>query len=115
VGKIKSLMDIDPMKYERGLKILEKSLPVGFEIEDIDIVFTISIGNSFGWAYKNGIHFDVLGFFEHYDIDDDHIFECFLGHELHHRAYDKLFYNDAKSAEEKFYAYLAYEGLGKIL
>jgi len=108
---IKKMMLIDSDVYEKGVQVVKDAMPDSSELSDIDIVFTISVGNSFGWAYKNGIHFDVINFFTFFDIDEPNVYECFIGHELHHRSFDKLVTTEPKSAEEHFYCFLAYEGL----
>lgn len=108
---IEKLLSIEKSVYDNGVVVVQNALPENFELEDIDIVFTISIGNSFGWAYKNGIHFDVINFFKFFDVDNKGTFEAFIGHELHHRAFGKLIHKEAESGEGMFYSFLAYEGL----
>lgn len=110
-ANIEKLANMDRKVYDDGIQIVERAFPNGFQMDDIDIVFTIGIGNSFGWAYKNGIHFDVINFFQYYTLEDTKEFEAFIGHELHHRSFDKLVSNKPLSAESEFYHFLAYEGL----
>ncbi|NBI05399.1 DUF5700 domain-containing putative Zn-dependent protease [Senegalia massiliensis] len=112
--EIKKLLLIDESIVKEGLKYTINGLPSYINFDSLDVIFTISIGNSFGWPYKNCIHFDVLSFFKLCNINDLKLFKSFIGHEVHHIGYNKFSQevNISKfNPEEYLYYFLAFEGL----
>jgi hypothetical protein len=86
-------------------------LPEEITFDELEFLFTISIGNSFGWPHKHYIHFDIIKFFK---VFDKEAFRNFIGHEVHHIGLNKFFdlIDDSKiSPEEYLYLFLAFEGL----
>lgn len=40
------------------ISVALRGLPDDFELPDLNFIFTIGIGQSFGYVYNNGMHFD---------------------------------------------------------
>jgi len=90
-------------------KLLANGLPDELLRSDINmnILLIVSIGNSFGWPYKNYIDFDVtnLGFI-HSKEELLHL----IAHEIHHTFFGALIPEEMKP-EEYFLLNFAFEGL----
>lgn len=78
---------------ELVLKAIEKArfgLPDNIELNDIRIIFTIGLGMSGGWIYKNNTHYDLK------IVVDDKTTGGLLNtiaHECHHMGYNQIFEN----------------------
>ncbi len=87
-------------------------LPKGFEYGDLNFIFTISIGMSFGWVHENNSHFDVIQLIKMNTLEG---FKSSLAHEIHHIAMNRIFDDvldfEKISPEELFYVYFSGEGL----
>lgn len=112
--KIKKLVNLDMVIFDEGLQYTYKGLPEGVKFDQLDMIFTISIGNSFGWPYKDCVHFDVINLFKFMDIDNLEVFRAFVGHEIHHigmgRILDEINNKDI-DLEGYFYNFFSFEGL----
>ncbi len=91
------------------VKAAEK-LPKNIQLPDFDILITVGIGNSFGWPYKNVIHFDFIEALTQYESIQQ--LENLIAHELHHIGFQKYFANfsDLDNWQE-FLFFFAFEGL----
>ena len=89
--------------------LLKNALPnaVFDSVEQITILFTISIGNSMGWPYGNYVHFDVANL----DLlGDREAFLHVLAHEIHHILFPSLL-SENMTPQQYFFANFAFEGL----
>jgi len=112
--KIKKIYNLDKRIFNDGLQYACNGLPEIELFNKLNIIFTISIGNSFGWPYENCVHFDVINLFKIMDIDNLEVFKAFIGHEVHHIGlirYSNDIYNRNLSLEEYFYLFFSFEGL----
>lgn len=112
--KIKKLVNLDKKVFSDALQYTYNGLPKDAKLGNLDMIFTISIGNSFGWPYKNCVHFDVINLFKFIDIDNLEVLKAFIGHEAHHIGLNK--YLDEISSrdielEGYFYNFFSFEGL----
>jgi hypothetical protein len=86
-------------------------LPDDINLPHLNFVFTIGIGQSFGYAYNNGMHFDFLQLMRERSMDE---FCSTISHEVHHVGisllHDKIDLNSI-SLEALFYLYFSGEGL----
>jgi uncharacterized protein YjaZ len=102
---------LKPDIFNEQLSIALKGLPDDLELDELSFVFTIGIGQSFGYAHGNGMHFDFLQLAKEKSIEE---FRSTISHEIHHvvmyRFYDKLNV-DALSLESQFYVSFSAEGL----
>lgn len=79
-------------------------------LETITIVSTIGIGNSFGYPYKNHIHFDAKRMKKF--LPDDETLIALIAHEIHHILMNNLFNEiDFKSSKDYFLVNFSFEGL----
>lgn len=97
--------------FQEQIRVALKGLPENINMPDLSFVFTIGIGQSFGYAHENGMHFDFLQLIRNKSIDD---FCATISHEVHHVGVDlihqKLDFN-LISIEDLFYVYFSGEGL----
>ncbi|RDY27295.1 hypothetical protein CHL78_009925 [Romboutsia weinsteinii] len=97
--------------FEEQIKIALKGLPGNIILPQINFIFTIGIGQSFGYAHKDGTHFDFLQLAKDKSISE---FCSTISHEVHHIGvniiHDKIDLNSI-SLEELFYLYFSGEGL----
>ena len=61
--KIKKIYNLDKRIFNDGLQYACNGFPEIELFNKLNIIFTISIGNSFGWPYENCVHFDVINLF----------------------------------------------------
>lgn len=97
--------------FEEQIAITLDGLPDGFILPDVNFLFTLGIGQSFGWVYDNHSHFDFLQLVKDVSFDE---FCKIIAHEVHHVAINKLFSHldvASFSLEDMFYLYFAAEGL----
>lgn len=102
---------LTPELFQKQIPIAMKGLPYDMVLPDLNFIFTIGIGQSFGYPYKNGMHFDFLQLVKDYCIND---FCATISHEIHHVGlniiHEKINF-DAISLEALFYLYFSGEGL----
>jgi len=100
-----------PEIFEQQIKVALKGLPNYVKLPHINFLFTIGIGQSFGWILENNVHFDFLQLIKDKSLDD---FIATISHEVHHVAINFLSKEmdfNSISLEELFYLYFAEEGL----
>ncbi len=106
-----SLLDFDSEALNEQAQIAKKGLPDDLKIEQVDLVFTIGIGPSFGYIHGNNIHFDFLQLVKEKSKAE---FDASIAHEIHHVGFNALISEEAMrklSLEELFYLYFSGEGL----
>lgn len=94
-------------RIKGAYELARKGLPDDLDADEVDLVFTIGIGMSFGYVYKGNAHFDFL------QLSKDMSFEAFfasLAHEIHHLLIDKVL-PSTFTPEELFYLFFSAEGL----
>ncbi|MEG2916849.1 MAG: DUF5700 domain-containing putative Zn-dependent protease [Clostridium sp.] len=105
---------LEVITEEKVLKALEKTvagLPNSVDFSDLKLIFSIGMGNSGGWFYKNYSHYDVIIFLENFN---EEVMLNTIAHEYHHVGINMLLsrIEDGNgSMEENFYRELAFEGL----
>lgn len=110
--KLKELeKSLTPELFEKQISIALKGLPDDITLPDLNFVFTIGIGQSFGYVYKNGMHFDFLQLVKDRSISE---FCSTVSHEVHHVGmniiHEQIDMNTI-SLESLFYLYFSGEGL----
>lgn len=102
---------LTPNLFQEQISIALKGLPDDIILPDLNFIFTIGIGQSFGYAYENGMHFDFLQLVKDKSINE---FCSTISHEVHHVGvniiHEKINLNTI-SLEELFYLYFSGEGL----
>lgn len=102
---------LTPSLFKEHISIALKGLPDDYILHDINFIFTIGIGRSFGYAHQNCTHFDFLQLVKDKSISD---FCSTIAHEVHHVAIyamqDQIDIN-TMSLEALFYSYFCPEGL----
>lgn len=83
--------DEEIMSYAYNLA--KKSFPKTYQFNDFELVFTCGIGQSYGYPYKNSMHFDILQLIKEHKTQE---FQYALAHEIHH-----LFFNQNIKPEEE--------------
>jgi len=102
---------ITPELFEEQIKITLKGLPDDTLLPDLDFIFTIGIGQSFGYVNNNGMHFDYLQLIKDISVDD---LRSTISHEVHHVGMNTVLSNmniNSISLESLFYLYFSGEGL----
>lgn len=97
--------------FEEQIKLAMNGLPKEFKLPNIKVMFTIGIGQSFGYAHNNSIHFDFLKLVKENNLRK---FISIIGHEIHHVALNILEESidiDKLTVEEFFYLCFTGEGL----
>lgn len=97
--------------FESQIMIALKGLPDDIVLPDLNFIFTIGIGQSYGYAHKNGMHFDFLQLIKDKSIDD---FCATISHEVHHVGMNLLHNRidlNSLPVEGLFYLYFTGEGL----
>lgn len=93
---------------EEAYQIAANGFPSGYHFPDCQILFTCGIGQSFGYANENGMHFDIMQLFRHYENEN---FRLMIAHELHHLIFLDNIRFDESSPEAYFLQWFAIEGL----
>lgn len=108
---INSLCNMDINKINEAIKWAFYGLPESVKLNDIEIILSISLGPSGGWAYKNYSYYDVVLLCKNYD---EEAFLNTVAHELHHIGFSNLITEEElkkMSLEELFFIYFSGEGL----
>lgn len=102
---------LTPGLFEEQISIALKGLPDDIILPDLNFIFTIGIGQSFGYVYKNCMHFDFLQLVRDKCISD---FCATISHEVYHVGlniiHERIDLNTI-SLEALFYLYFSGEGL----
>lgn len=97
--------------FEEQVLVALRGLPDDIALPDINFIFTIGIGQSFGYVYENGTHFDFLQLVRDKSIND---FCSTIAHEVHHvgvnAIHEQIGFENI-SIEALFYLYFSGEGL----
>ena len=108
--KIDKFTSIDENDYKIINMLLSNGLPSSItnDIEELNIILIISIGNSMGWPYLNYVDYDVsnLNLFEN-KLDFLHV----TAHEINHIFVAQLLGKEGIAPEDFFLQNFAYEGL----
>lgn len=89
-------------------EIAMAGFPQSYRFSDCKIIFTCGIGQSFGYANENGMHFDIMQLFRNYE--NEH-FKHMVAHEIHHLIFlDNIAFCE-ENLEGYFLQWLAIEGL----
>jgi len=98
---------VTPSLIEQSLELTKAGLPETISVDEIDFVFTIGIGMSFGYVYGDASHYDFITLSR--DISFDVFFRT-LSHEMHHICL-KYLYPDNLTPLDLFIIYFSGEGL----
>lgn len=111
IEKSSELKKLTKEIFEEQAKKALKGLPDGFKLPDLNFLFTVGIGMSFGWVYENYMHFDYLQLIKEKSVDE---FCSTIAHEIHHVG-TNIIYDDlgieSLPVEEFFYLCFTGEGL----
>lgn len=94
------------------IKALERTkygLPDEIIFEELNLIFSVGLGASEGWFYKNYAHFDIVAFLKEFNN-----IPSAIAHEVHHIGLNRMSNTldmDKISVEEFLYLFLAFEGL----
>ena len=90
--------------------LLSNGLPSSItnEIEELNIILIISIGNSMGWPYLNYVDYDVSNL---YSFENKLDFLHVTAHEINHIFVGQLLGKEGIAPEDFFLQNFAYEGL----
>ncbi|MTI47463.1 DUF5700 domain-containing putative Zn-dependent protease [Sporosalibacterium faouarense] len=107
----KKLKDFSEEMFMEQTNHALKGLPENVNLHELNFIFTISIGMSYGWVYENNSHYDFIQMIKNSSVEE---FKACLAHEIHHIGMNSIFDNSKIanfSPEELFYLYFAGEGL----
>lgn len=96
------------------LKLMETLLQNGLpdrmtdEVQELNIILIISIGNSMGWPYGHFIDYDAANL-DLFESKDD--FLHLTAHEIHHLLAGQILFPDGITPQDLFLQNFAYEGL----
>jgi uncharacterized protein YjaZ len=102
---------LTPSLMEKQVSIALKGLPEDIKLPDLNFIFTIGIGQSFGYVYENGMHFDFLQLVKDKSISE---FCSTIAHEVHHVGINTIMNQlnlHTISLEGLFYLHFIGEGL----
>lgn len=112
--KINQLFNLSEEDFKLGLSYTTNGLPSEINFNNMNFLFTISIGNSCGWPYgEEYVHFDVIGLIVSGILEKDKLIN-YIGHEMHHIGFNKFCstnLNRELTLEESLIVFLAFEGL----
>ena len=97
--------------FEEQINYALKGLPDDLKLPELKFIFTIGIGQSFGYVHGNGMHFDFLQLIKEKSLGD---FCSTIAHEVHHVGmnliHESIDFNTL-TLEGMFYLYFSGEGL----
>lgn len=115
IDKYKALIpfieSISVEKVRVAIEKTKKGLPKDIDFNEVELIFSVGLGPSLGWFYKNYSHYDVIEFFKDFN---EEILLSTIAHEYHHVGYRILSSNLDDSSftlEETFYSLFSGEGL----
>jgi uncharacterized protein YjaZ len=100
-----------PSLFDEQVSIALNGLPEDIKLPDLNFIFTIGIGQSFGYAYENGMHFDFLQLVKDRSLSE---FCSAIAHEVHHVGINSIMSHlnlHTISLEGLFYLHFIVEGL----
>ena len=107
--QIQSFFDkLSKEDIDKAILLVKQSFPSSFSLVDSKLLFTCGIGQSFGYPYRNCIHFDILQLIKNKEYPH---FSYLLAHELHHLVFKKNIRKEDKHLEGYFVQSFASEGL----
>lgn len=98
----------DTTVIDEARQIAVSGFPTSCHFQDCKIIFTCGIGQSFGYAHENGMHFDIMQLLRHYA---DENFKLMIAHEIHHLFFLDNVPFDETNLEGYFLQWFAIEGL----
>lgn len=99
------MVNVDVVKS--SLQITKNGLPDDFIIPQIDFVFTLGIGMSFGYVFGDATHYDFIKLSKEISFEE---FLSTLSHEAHHICMNHIF-PDNLTPFELFIVFFSGEGL----
>ncbi len=102
---------LTPSLFDEQISVALRGLPKDVMMPKLNFIFTIGIGQSFGYVYENGMHFDFLQLIKDKSINE---FCSTISHEVHHVGINTIHEAidlNAISLEALFYLYFSGEGL----
>lgn len=97
--------------FEAQINYALKGLPDDLNLPELKFIFTIGIGQSFGYVHGNGMHFDFLQLIKEKTLE---AFCSTIAHEVHHVGMNLIHESidiNALTLESLFYLYFSGEGL----
>lgn len=88
--------------------IAKEGFPDHYIIDEINIIMTCGIGQSFGYPFENSIHFDILQLIKDHHNND---FQYTIAHEIHHLIFNRNIKLEENDIEGYFVQCFAGEGL----
>lgn len=96
---------------EKAFKRANFGLAKSYKVEEINVIFSIGLGATGGWFYKDVVHIDIVQFMNPLNVD---AVVAVLAHEIHHigmmNFYSELWQSDL-NLKAKFLTAFAGEGL----
>ena len=102
---------LTPRLFKEQISTALKGLPDDIILPHLNFIFTIGIGQSFGYVYQNCMHFDFLQLAKDMSIND---FCSSIAHEVHHVGVSTIaeqIHLNKMPLETLFYFYFSGEGL----
>lgn len=99
----------DAAVIEEAYQIAVNGFPKGYKFSDCKVVFTCGIGQSFGYANENGMHFDIMQLFRKYENDN---FKSMIAHEIHHLIFMDNIEFQENNLEGYFFSVVCDRGTG---
>ncbi len=98
---------ITEASIESIIQRCKAGLPENIDIDDVNIISTMSIGMSFGYVFDGALHFDIM------QLDDFDNLSSMLAHEIHHLAMWNFAseFIDKLTLEERYIFNFSGEGL----
>lgn len=93
---------------DEASRIAMAGFPENYRFRDCRIIFTCGIGQSFGYAHENGMHFDIMQLLRRYANEN---FKLMIAHEIHHLFFLDSIPFDETNLEGYFLQWFAIEGL----
>lgn len=99
----------NPNVINQAALIAAAGFPEGYALEEVHMIFTCGIGQSFGYPYDNGMHFDLLRLVSDSSMRNNFI--NVIAHEIHHLIFNHTIKEEINDVEGYFVQCFAGEGL----
>jgi hypothetical protein len=109
--KLKLLEGITVEKVKGALKKTQYGLPDSIKLDEVKLIFSIGLGPSGGWFYKNYSQYDVILFLENFS---EEVMLNTIAHEYHHvglSQFSAKLDQSKYTLEDSFYEMFSGEGL----